>query len=74
MASTFWLEQLVDMLLTEVRGDWYWAEGRDGSEIKDLLHSLVTGMSPEGILIFFFFFLWVDGEEETQGQAWDSEM
>ena len=44
------------MLLTEVRGDWNWTEGRDGSKIKDLLHSLVTGMGPEGTLIFFFFF------------------
>ena len=36
-------------------GDWSWVGRKVGSVIKDLLHSLVTTIAPEGILIYFFF-------------------
>lgn len=42
--------------------NWCWARARVGSDIKDFLHSLVYGWSPEGILVcvcvFIFFPLW----------------
>lgn len=36
--------------------NWSWAMGRVGSDIKDLLHSLVNDQAPEGIEMYIYIF------------------